>query len=141
MNEFNCKICIEQFEDDNGIFPLQLCEHVFHRECLSEFLRGQIKEAKLPIICPDPKCKQEISDSDLRDLLDAEQYTKYSSFAFNQAVEMQKDISWCPTADCRFAFVYDPEEGQPEFTCPTCTKHYCLNCRVEYHGGQSCKEY
>jgi len=22
MNEFNCKICIEQFEDENGIFPL-----------------------------------------------------------------------------------------------------------------------
>jgi len=54
-------------------------------------------------------------------LLDDEQYNKYSSFAFNQAVENQKDISWCPTADCRFAFVFNPEEqkNDSEFNCPT----------------------
>jgi hypothetical protein len=70
MNEFNCKICFDSFDDENSIFPLQLCEHVFHRSCLGEYLRLQIKESKLPIFCPDPKCKQEISDTDLKDLLD-----------------------------------------------------------------------
>lgn len=142
MNEFNCKICLDGFDDENSIFPLQLCEHVFHKLCLTEYLCIQIKESKLPIFCPDPKCKVEISDNDLKDLLDDEQYQKYSNFAFNQAVDMQKDISWCPTADCKFAFVYDPEaEKNADFNCPTCKKHYCLNCRVESYVGQSCKEY
>lgn len=70
MNEFNCKICLDGFGDENSIFPLQLCEHVFHKDCLGEYLRTEIKEAKLPIFCPDPKCKVEISDTDLKDLLE-----------------------------------------------------------------------
>ena len=107
MNEFNCKICFDQFEDENSIFPLQLCEHVFHNECLGMYLKTQIAESKFPILCPDPKCKREISDSDLKDLLDAEQYEKFSTFTFNLAVDMQKDISWCPTADCKFAFIFN----------------------------------
>lgn len=39
MNEFNCKICFDQFEEENSIFPLQLCEHIFHKECLAEYLK------------------------------------------------------------------------------------------------------
>lgn len=99
------------------------------------YLKTQISESKFPILCPDPKCKREISDSDLKDLLDAEQYEKYCVFTFNLAVDMQKDISWCPTADCKFAFEFrkEDEKDNSELNCPTCKKHYCLNCRVEFH--------
>lgn len=99
------------------------------------YLKTQIAESKFPVLCPDPKCKHEISDSDLKDLLDAEQYEKFSTFTFNLAVDMQKDISWCPTADCKFAFIFNSQEEKKnaELNCPTCKKHYCLNCRVEYH--------
>lgn len=47
-------------------------------------------------------------------------------------------MSWCPTPDCKYAFVYDDEM---EFGCPVCKKHYCMACRVPFHKGQTCKEY
>ncbi len=47
--------------------------------------------------------------------------------------------SWCPTADCKYVFIIDP--GNLDFTCAVCKKRYCLSCKVEYHNGQSCKEY
>lgn len=50
------------------------------------------------------------------------------------------ELSWCPTADCKNAFIKDPND--PNFTCTFCGKNYCLNCRMEnYHTGMSCKEY
>ena len=121
MDTFTCKICFEQFEDEGEIFPLNLCEHVFHRECLQHYLESQIEISKFPMNCPDTECKQEVADLDLRDLLNEKLYAKFSSFAFNQAVDMQKDISWCPTADCKFAFISEEkkEEGKAnELKCP-----------------------
>ena len=54
---------------------------------------------------------------------------------------MTGDASWCPTPDCKYAFIYDPENDSKEFNCPRCSKHYCLKCRVEWHTDLSCEEY
>ena len=148
QKEFNCKICMEFFEDDeeNELpFCLTHCENVFHENCLKTYLELQIKDAKLPILCPDAACKVEIADGDLKDLLPMETYQKYTDFALNHAVDNQNDISWCPTADCQYAFVFNANDGEDseeaQLHCPMCAKHYCLNCRVLFHEGMSCKEY
>ena len=91
------------------------------------------------MLCPDASCKAEISDLDLKELLSEEDYEKYSAFALNSAVAAQKDLSWCPTADCSYAFVLDKD--QTEFECPTCKKHYCMACRVPFHEGLSCETF
>ncbi len=57
-----------------------------------------------------------------------------------KSLSHQKDISWCPTPDCVFAFVYDAKSHK-SFTCNLCKIRYCLECRVEYHEGRSCKQY
>lgn len=73
----------------------------------------------------------------------------------SRAIEQTKDISWCPTPDCKYAFVYKKtDEATPgcdgvgvdtkandELKCPLCSVHYCLACRVVFHEGQSCEEY
>ena len=75
------------------------------------YLETQIKDSKLPLVCPDAECREEIADTDLKELLSREFYLKYNNFALNQAVDQQNDISWCPTADCKFAFVFEPDEN------------------------------
>ena len=42
-------------------------------------------------------------------------------------------MSWCPTADCKYAFIFD--KNDTELRCPNCKSHYCLNCRVDFHLG------
>ena len=47
-------------------------------------------------------------------------------------------MSWCPTPDCGFVFVFD---GEKEFLCRKCKRHYCLTCKTQFHIGMSCDEY
>lgn len=85
----------------------------------------------------------EVSDADMADLLDEEHKQKLMKFSLNQAIDVADDTSWCPTPDCRYAFFWDLEEGEAgaEFNCPLCEKNYCMQCRVEFHKGMTCKEY
>ena len=134
--------------------PLSLCEHFFHKSCLISYLKSRIEELWMPLVCPDIACKTEIGDLDLKDLLSAVDYTKYSNFALDAVIDVQKDFSWCPTPDCKFAFVYVVSEnngrederkeeghGGHELDCPVCKKHYCLRCKVPFHDGMTCEEY
>ena len=50
-------------------------------------------------------------------------------------------MSYCPTPDCKYVFIYDPALDFKEFSCPVCSKRYCLDCRVEYHYNETCEEY
>ena len=87
-----------------------MCEHLFHQECLANYLKTQIADASFPLNCPNPACKVEIADIDLKQILSDADYTKYEVFALNTAVDFQKDLSWCPTPDCKYAFVFEQDE-------------------------------
>jgi len=139
MAEFSCKICLTEYDEESAMFPQELCEHIFHKECLTSYVESLIADSKFPVNCPDPKCGKEISDRDLRELISEDSYRKYAAFSLNIAVEGQKDVSWCPTPDCKFAFIF--EKGDTQLDCPNCKRKYCLNCRVDFHEGFSCEEY
>lgn len=161
QDQFLCKICLSGFDEEDSelgeeskieIMPLSLCEHIFHQSCLTSYLKSRIEESKFPLLCPDLECKVEIGDLDLKELLPDAEYGKFAAFTLNSAVAAQKDLSWCPTADCKFAFVYDPSEEVKrnddaqgldghQLKCPLCKKHYCLRCKVLYHEGVSCKDF
>ena len=66
---------------------------------------------------------------------------KFYKFSFNTYVaEHPKEVSCCPTADCNFHFYWDNEDGK-EFDCPECKSKYCLDCKADWHEGQTCEEY
>ena len=76
FKEFTCKICLETLAD-NEVIPLSSCEHVFHAECIKQFIQSQVDISKFPIFCPEVKCKQTLSDMDIQDLLDYKDYIKF----------------------------------------------------------------
>lgn len=138
--EFKCRVCLEAFMENDGVFPLRGCEHVFHKECLQLYVKSQMDMGKCPAICPDAKCGKELNEDDLKQLLNKDDLEKYHTLAFRRALEIQPDISWCPTVNCNYAFFFEDDKGT-DFRCEVCKKQYCLNCRVPYHRGQTCKEY
>ena len=79
--------------------------------------------------------------NDIKELLSHEDFEKFYDFTLKKALECEGDISWCPTADCKYAFVYNPEKDGKEFKCAKCEKHYCLQCRSDWHDKISCEEY
>ena len=67
---------------------------------------------------------------------------KYIERLFKQEVDMLNEaFSWCPSADCKYVYAIEDLRGKPDFTCPMCTKAYCMNCKSEQHKKQTCKEY
>jgi hypothetical protein len=96
--------------------------------------------SKCPAICPDDNCGIHLNDTDVKQLLSKEEVEKYQELVFKRTLETQPDISWCPTVNCDFAFIFQDDNGS-DFRCRKCNKHYCLNCRVLYHRGQTCREY
>jgi hypothetical protein len=64
--------------------------------------------------------------NELKELMTAKDYERYEKLVLKRTLENQKDISYCPTADCRNGFIYDPERDGKEFKCEFCKKHYCL---------------
>jgi Ring finger domain len=48
--KFECEVCYEGFNDQN-VFPLANCEHVYHQECMKNFLKAEIEGNKCPLVC------------------------------------------------------------------------------------------
>ena len=79
-----------------------------------------------------------MNDEDVRELLKEEDLQKYTHISLNSALDDDKNMSWCPTADCNYAFFFEPGNGPVqldsneemkdevvprqgfEFDCPKC---------------------
>jgi len=137
----DCPICLGSlFSGDQDVWGLYNCQHCFHKVCLNPYLEAEISNKRFPIKCPMDNCKSEIANEDLMENIEKDIIDKYFEFTLKNYVDIHGDeMSWCPTADCSYAFIYDKDISV--FNCPRCNKSYCLNCRVPEHKGMTCKEY
>ena len=79
---------------------------------------------------------------DVADILEDDEVTKFSEYSFKRLIELHpEDYSFCPTPGCDYIFLWDKDSDSNDFTCPHCEKHYCLNCRCDFHTGISCEQY
>ncbi len=116
------------------------CDHIYHSECMKSYLQSEISSSKCPLICPDTQCKVEMVTVDLKKVLTEEEIDKFYDYSFLKAISTQKDIFWCPTPNCNYAFSIENLNAKvKEYVCEKCEKHYCLNCHVPFHKGLSCK--
>jgi len=133
-----CNICMDGFQNDQ-LTILTNCRHRFHAICLKGYAIPEIDNGKVPIKCPED-CKENLSELDLAVVLDENYTLKYQKFGLKNYIDnLSEEASWCPTPNCSYGFI--TEKDITEFNCPLCQKHYCLSCRVEFHAGQSCREY
>ncbi|KAL4481839.1 hypothetical protein ABPG74_007928 [Tetrahymena malaccensis] len=137
-DDWVCEICYEPMIS-NDIFLL-ICEHIFHKICLSKHCNALINKKQLPINCPHFECLLPLQQNEIKEILSEVDFEKYEKFTLQNYIDSNADeISWCPTPNCEYAFVID--SNQTNFKCPTCKKSYCLTCKCDFHEGQTCKEY
>jgi ariadne-1 len=135
----DCAICMDNLYSQ-PIQSLEKCGHIFHEQCMSGYFKTQIDDKKFPLTCPDGECKQELVIADLREILDKTYQNKWSDYTLNNFIETHNtDMYWCPTPDCKYAFV--KADGEHRFLCPSCKQEYCLGCGVKWHKNQTCAEY
>jgi len=131
-----CNICLlDLYDKDEDIFMMDICVHNFHESCLTEYLQSQIKDRKIPVKCPEENCKSEFTSLDLKELLTPEDLEKFYQYSIDEFIKKNgRDMSYCPTAGCSYAFILDPKEIKLD--CPSCGYQYCLQCHNEWHDGK-----
>eukprot|EP01126_Amoeba_proteus_P046548 TRINITY_DN5268_c0_g2_i6.p2 TRINITY_DN5268_c0_g2~~TRINITY_DN5268_c0_g2_i6.p2 ORF type:complete len:176 (+),score=37.85 TRINITY_DN5268_c0_g2_i6:110-637(+) len=69
-----CSICLE---GNVPLFALKRCNHSFCMNCLEEYLKTNIMEHNLPLICPDRSCTARVENSDVKALVTPELPEEY----------------------------------------------------------------
>ena len=75
-----CKICMEVVEND--AYLISNCEHIFHKDCVHNYLKAEIDNSKCPLVCAIPECKVVISPHDMHKILTQEEMEKYQKYSF-----------------------------------------------------------
>ncbi|KAL4473479.1 hypothetical protein ABPG74_022343 [Tetrahymena malaccensis] len=136
---WDCDICQEKMTNQE-YWPIDCCGSTFHRACLQKYFICQVEQRRFPIKCINQYCPQDVSQQDIREILNDQDFQKYQQYQIQNYIDCQGDqASWCPTPDCQYAFIL--EDKQSRLNCPNCYKSYCLVCKCIYHENQTCKEY
>ncbi len=132
----NCEICLMELDLEDAV-PLEFCGHLFHNECISKHISVQIADGNLQPDCPTCRLPLTLEDVNMRSS-DKDQ-SRYERLSLSQFLATHQDgYKHCMTPDCVYAFAY---EGESDFQCPMCNKHYCLKCMTEFHPQFTCEEY
>ena len=136
-----CEICLEDFSLLDCTNYFLNCNCILHNKCFDEMVKSAVENNTLPIKCPN--CKIPIHPNFIEDSIrnaNPQLLPKYDKFSMNNFIQNNSDeYSSCPTPGCEYMFFFNP--GEHNFLCPLCTKHYCLNCKDEWHVNMTCQEY
>lgn len=117
-----CPICILELQDNNKI--ILGCKHKFCRDCIISYLEEEIKNSRIdPIKCPEKKCFKANADDNFHDydkIIEKEKtnyfifsddlikslvsniyYEKYLDFKLKLLIEKDKNLTFCPVANCK----------------------------------------
>ena len=141
MQNKKCEICLEEFSLLDCTNYFLNCNCVLHNKCFDEMVKSAVENNTLPVKCPN--CKIPIHPNFIEDSIrnaNPQLLPKYDKFSMNNFIQNNSDeYSSCPTPGCEYMFFFNP--GEFNFLCPLCTKHYCLNCKDEWHVNMTCQEY
>ncbi|KAG8874554.1 hypothetical protein FRB98_008354, partial [Tulasnella sp. 332] len=142
QKRFDCKICLETLPED-VVAGLEGCEHLFCRQCLSEYVKTSLKDVKFPIVCP--VCVSSSSPSNITNGSDANsenggvvshetfQMLGISDKQYARWVELELG-KWSVLLDCnkcRKSVLVDKHDltAATIISCPMgCTNMWCKKC-------------
>ncbi|KAI9592623.1 hypothetical protein BDF19DRAFT_425239 [Syncephalis fuscata] len=149
--KWQCGICFEAFiahPDGKNSSTIKLfgrplgCDHAFCNDCLGKAIWEKVREKDrcFPIRCPEPKCNHEIDDDTAERAL---RYENFKEWCNKKALHAIRYKIYCPIQRCSKVVELDEEmpANQTEAECPYCHTLICIQCRVPYHVGFSCRDY
>ena len=79
-----------------------------------------------------PHCSSELTQHELKHLLDAKTFAVLDRRALERAVELDSSMHLCATPDCPYVIAWSgPEDGPSLFNCPMCLHKRCIVCGME----------
>ncbi|KAK3137097.1 hypothetical protein QOZ80_5BG0447880 [Eleusine coracana subsp. coracana] len=142
-----CLICCEEKLGSQMIKAG--CSHTFCYSCLTAYVEERLLTSKLPIRCPQLRCKYLISASECKSFLPVSSYDSLER-AFAEAGNSGMERFYCPFPNCLVSldlsqhFSRASSSSQSDLSCvecPECHRDICVNCGVPWHIMMDCDEY
>lgn len=125
------------------------CSHTYCYNCLTGYVEEKLLTSKLPIRCPQFRCKYLISASECKSFLPVSSYDSLER-AFAEAGTSEMERFYCPFPNCSVLldlsqhFSRASSSSQTDLSCiecPECHRDICINCGVPWHIMMGCDEY
>mmetsp|Transcript_4026 Transcript_4026/g.7621 ORF Transcript_4026/g.7621 Transcript_4026/m.7621 type:complete len:552 (+) Transcript_4026:279-1934(+) len=133
----SCGICCDDDFEPSEMYSMA-CGHSFCRDCWGGFVGSKLTDGPSCVYarCPEAGCDEVVTNVDVRDVGgDEKEWRKWELRSF---VDLNKNMRWCPGADCDKVAVSKTGEG--EANCE-CGRDFCLKCGEEPHSPVSCKDF
>ena len=134
-----CPLC---FQSSSNFLSLTNCSHLACKECLQTYVRIEIQEGRVNLMCPE--CPESMHPDDILLLIGPQNgslKTLYESLMVRQALISDSETRWCPGPDCTYGVIATISCADcPEIKCgnPRCGLSFCYTCKDEWSTGHSC---
>jgi hypothetical protein len=136
-----CNICIEGKKlSDMAIKVTSHCEHraAVCKDCLQRWLQESVEGGSWPRAnCP--VCEALLDWHDFKRCASKETFERYDKLLLRRTLARDPTFQWCLSPTCESGQMH--EKPCPEFRCVACHKEYCIEHRVRWHTGETCRQY
>lgn len=135
-----CQICFERVSDGNLVQKCQM-GMAFCVACVSEFLEGDIKEARVSrkgCDCLCRSCESFFSPDEVAAFVSTSAMEKFVTFRNNKLVEESRLNLYCPNRSCG-SVVTLSREGASRAKCLQCKTKFCAKCSTVHNRIVTCE--
>ena len=127
----DCAACGDESMESNLVRTA--CDHMYCHDCVAAFLESALRmDSTFPPACCDLPLTLSIIERSVS--LDQIKRYKERQDAIAAACTLR-----CAHDGCKTIISHTDIQGA-KGCCPVCSEHTCLNCKLEWHEGQSCKD-
>ncbi|KZV16583.1 hypothetical protein F511_30877 [Dorcoceras hygrometricum] len=137
-----CEICADEMPT-SAMFRILGCTHSFCNNCVAKYVASKLQDNIYTIDCPFTGCKGFLEPHHCHTILPKQVFDRWGD-ALCEAVILGSEKFYCPFKDCS-ALLIDDRAGRNEVIiqseCPDCNRLFCVECKVPWHPGITCKEF
>jgi hypothetical protein len=138
---FYCKICLENNSLDDAQHVLSCTDcHNFCHQCLAGYVRSQINDGIVKIICPEEHCDAVFTVDEIKSLVSSDVCERFLRFQF---IKNNPDYREC--SRCNISLLYPTPSSELDSSncvlqCSICNSRICF-FHGDSHPSEDCKVY
>ncbi|THV97199.1 hypothetical protein D6D27_02250 [Aureobasidium pullulans] len=87
------------------------------------------------------KCAVLLGYEEVKNMTNAENFTKYDEAASRAAVSADPEFRYCMSTTCKSGQGHPAGIDEPTFCCRECGHNHCVSCEANWHEGLTCAQY
>lgn len=116
------------------------CKHVPQtcRLCIASWISSRLQSSgHESLTCP--QCNERLHEADVRLFAASDVYQQYVDLVLRSSLSNNPEFHWCIKPGCHSGQLH--ADSNPIFRCAQCKLRSCVQHKVPWHDGLTCKEY